>query len=200
MTAAAVDTAPTAVKKAAATIDKETLISRVQKYQSSRRFGNIINKELKINYSREQLVRMSNDKIENILKRIRLHLNNRNMDTMFEHLATTCAIGYEKTISPIYDITGFTDLLMANPSFHDALERWRIERQMPDIPPGMQIAYIVASTTLAAHSLNKSKYANIKPSKNTTSTKPNISKTNKSINKDNDELIIKDDLKIGKKI
>jgi hypothetical protein len=134
--------------------DKETLMMRIQKYQSSRRFGKLITKDLKINYTREQLVKMSVDRLNTILHRIKLNLNNRNMDAMVKHMATTCALGYETTVSQFYDITGFSDLLLANPGFHDALEIWAIEREMPDIPPGLQLTYIIASTTLAAHTLN----------------------------------------------
>ena len=162
---------------------------RILKYQASRRFGQAVTKELKINYSREQLVKFSVDRIEKILQRIRLHLNSRNIDAMFEHLATTCAIGYEKTISPFYDITGFSELLLANPGFHDALERYKIENNsIPDIPPGMQLVYIVATTTLAAHTLNAQKLPNIPPSK---------------INKPENDIVITDKdskFEIGKEI
>ena len=183
---------PTAQAKAVVVSDKETLITRILKYQASRRFGHVITKELKINYNREQLTKFSIDRLEKILKRIRTHLNSRNMDAMFEQLAITCANGYERTISPFYDITGFSDLLLANPGFHDALERYKIERELPDVPPGLQLAYIVASTTLTAHALNIQQLSNVKPNKQDTTKKPNK----------NDDIIIKDrdELKIGKQI
>ena len=130
---------------------------KIQKYQASRRFGAYVTKELKVTKSREQLQKMSIDNLKSILHRIRLNLNNRNMDTIMESMAITCAKGYETTISNFYDIEGFTELLTANPGFWDAFERWKIERELPDIPPGIQLAYIIATTTLAAHTLNAHK-------------------------------------------
>lgn len=145
---------PAVAKKKAAINDKESLIMKIQKYQSSRRFGQIITKELKISQSREQLIKLSIDRLENILHRIRLHLNNRNLDSIFENMAVTCAKGYEASITPFYNIEGFSELLLNNPGFWDAFERWKIEREMPNIPPGIQLAYIIASTTITAHTLN----------------------------------------------
>lgn len=137
------------------TDNKEEIIMKILRYQNSKRFGDYINKTLKIKYSREQLSKISVDRLESILHRIRINLNNRNVDAMIDSMVQTCAVGYEHTISNFYDITGFTELLLNNPGFHDAVERYKCECQMPDIPPGLQIGYIVASTTLAAHSLNE---------------------------------------------
>lgn len=134
---------------------KENLISRVLKYQASKRFSRTLKQDMKISYSREQLSRMSIDKIELILHRIRNHLNSRNLDAVFEHMATTCAIGYEKTITPFYNIDGFSKILLSNPDFWDCLERWKIEKELPNIPPHLQMLYIVASTTITAHEFNK---------------------------------------------
>lgn len=134
---------------------KENLISRVLKYQASKRFAKTLKQDMKINYSREQLSRMTVEKIELILHRIRNHLNSRNLDAVFEHMATTCAIGYEKTITPFYNINGFSKILLSNPDFWDCLERWKIEKELPNIPPHIQMLYIVASTTITAHEFNK---------------------------------------------
>ena len=178
--------------KAAAT-DKETLIMKILKYQSSRRFGKYITKELKISQSREQLAKLSVDRLKNILHRIRLNLNNRNMDAIFENMALTCAKGYETTVTQFgYDIEGFTDLLTANPGFWDAFERWKIEKEMPDIPPGIQIGYIVATTTLAAHSLNEGK--SLKPSKQTES------RSNATEKKDDKVIVDNDTFEVGKSL
>ena len=144
---------PTAPKKG---IVKEDLISKILKYQSNKRFGNIINKELGFKYTRTQLTKYSVDNLETILHRIRTHLNTRNMDQVFEHMAKVTAKGYEDLVSGFgYNIEGFSDLLLANPAFHDAFERWKIERKIPEIPPSFQLMYIIASTTYMAHIQNK---------------------------------------------
>lgn len=133
-------------------IVKEDLINTIIKYQTNGRFGNIINKELGMKYSRTQLSKYSIDNLETILHRIRTHLNTRNMDKVFEHMIRVSAKGYEDIVTGFgYNIEGFSDLLLANPAFHDAFERWKIERKIPDIPPSLQLAYIIASTTYIAH-------------------------------------------------
>ena len=136
-------------------IVKEDLISKIIKYQNNKRFGTIINTELGFKYSRTQLSRFNIDNLETILHRIRTHLNTRNMDQVFEHMVKVTAKGYEDTVTGFgYNIEGFSDLLLQNPAFHDAFERWKIERKIPDIPPSLQLLYIIASTTYIAHSTN----------------------------------------------
>lgn len=176
--------------KAQVQTDKESLIMKILKYQSSRRFGKYVSKDLKISQSREQLNKLSIDRLKNILHRIRLNLNNRNMDAIFENMALTCAKGYETTVTHLgYDIEGFTDILTQNPGFWDAFERWKIEREMPDIPPGIQLGYIIATTTLAAHTLSAGKEVTNIESRSNPQSK-------------NDDVIItdKDDFSLGKNI
>ena len=137
-------------------IVKEDLISKILKYQRNKRFGTIINKELGFKYTRAQLTKQSIDNLETILHRIRTHLNTRNMDQVFEHMAKVTAKGYEDLVTGFgYNIEGFSDLLLENPAFHDAFERWKIEREIPDIPPSFQLMYVIASTTYIAHLSNK---------------------------------------------
>ena len=137
-------------------IMKEDLISKILKYQQNKRFGTIINKELGFKYTRSQLTKFNIDNLETILHRIRTHLNTRNMDQVFEHMAKVTAKGYEDLVTGFgYNIEGFSDLLMQNPAFHDAFERWKIERKIPDVPPSFQLMYIIASTTYIAHMSNK---------------------------------------------
>ena len=149
-------TKPTPKPTANKGIVKEDLISKILKYQRNKRFGTIINKELGFKYTRAQLTKQSIDNLETILHRIRTHLNTRNMDQVFEHMAKVTAKGYEDLVTGFgYNIEGFSDLLLENPSFHDAFERWKIEREIPDIPPSFQLMYVIASTTYIAHLSNK---------------------------------------------
>ena len=127
---------------------------RILNYQNSSRFGPGIRKELKFNYTRDQLVKKSIDQIDNILYRIRNFLNNRGMTGIYEQMVKTTAVGYENIVSQFYDIHGFSDMLLNNPAFWDAFERWKIERTLPDIPPSLQLMYIVSTTTLLAHMKN----------------------------------------------
>ena len=145
-------------------IVKEELVSKILKYQGNRRFGNIIKTELGFKYTRNQLTKYKIDDLETILHRIRTHLNTRNMDQVFEHMVKVSADGYEELVSGFgYDIQGFSDLLLSNPAFHDAFERWKIEKKVPDIPPSFQLMYIVASTTYVAHMANAKHIRHDKP-------------------------------------
>lgn len=137
--------------------DKEKLILKILKYQSNKRFGERIKKDLSIKYTRTQLLKCSNENLESILFRIRNYLNTTNMDAVFEHMARYAAKGYEDLLSQFYDIEGFSDMLMQNPAFWDAFERWKIEKEMPNIPPSMQMFYIIASTTYITHLQNQMK-------------------------------------------
>ena len=133
---------------------KEDQIMRIINYQNSPRFGANIRKELKFNYTREQLVKKSLEQLDNLLYRIRNYLNTRGMAGIYEQMVRTSAIGYENIVSQFYDIEGFSDMLLNNPAFWDAFERWKIERTLPNIPPSLQLMYIISSTTLLAHMKN----------------------------------------------
>ena len=107
--------------------EKEKLIMKILKYQGNRRFGEKIKKGLGIKYTRQQLLKCSNENLEAILYRIKTFLNNVNMDAVWEHMARHTAKGYEELVSNFYDIDGFSDLVLSNPAFWDAFERYKIE-------------------------------------------------------------------------
>lgn len=135
---------------------KEDLIIKITNYQNSRRFGQHLKKDLKISFSREQLLKKSEQQLEAIMYRIRTYLNTRHMEGVFEQMVKTTASGYENIVTSFgYDIRGFSDLLQNNPAFWDAFEMWKLERKLPDIPPSLQLMYIISSTTVVAHLQNK---------------------------------------------
>ena len=136
-------------------LEKEELSRVIIKYETNERFGAIIKKELGFKHTETQLSKKSKDELEVMLQRIRTHLNTRNLDQMFNHMVKQTAKGYEELVTGFgYDIRGFEQLLMNNPAFWDAFERWKIEHKMPDVPPSLQLMYIVASTTYVAHAKN----------------------------------------------
>jgi hypothetical protein len=138
-------------------IDKEKIMMKILKYQENKRFGDRIKKGLGIKYTRQQLLKCSIDNLESILYRIRTFLNNSNLDAVFEHMARYSATSYEELVSSFYDIEGFSDLLLSNPAFWDAFEKWKIEREMPEIPSSLQLVYLIISTTYLAHLQNRVK-------------------------------------------
>ena len=181
-------------------IVKEDLIHKILKYQSNKRFGPIVNKELGFKYTRTQLTKYSIDNLEAILHRIRTHLNTRNMDQVFQHMVEVSAKGYEDLVCGFgYDIDGFSELLLSNPAFHDAFERWKIERKIPEIPPSFQLMYIIASTTYIAHNRNASKPASIVKQQQIVQKNEikEIINTNKQADKENEKQSIKSNMHPG---
>ena len=137
-------------------IEKEDMINKILKYQGNRRFASTIKEELGFKYTRAQLNKYTKENVETILHRIRTHLNTRNMDQVFNHMAKVTAKGYEDVVTGFgYNIEGFQEILFENPAFHDAFERYKIEKKVPEIPPSFQLLYIIASTTYIAHISNK---------------------------------------------
>ena len=137
-------------------VHKEDAMIKITNYQNSRRFGPSLKKDLKISYTREQMNKKSVDQLEAILYRIRTYLNARHMEGVYEQMVRTTASGYENIVTSFgYDITGFSELIQNNPAFWDAFEMWKLERKLPDIPPSLQLMYIISSTTVIAHLQNK---------------------------------------------
>ena len=137
--------------------EKESMIMKILKYQESKRFGDKLRKGLGLKYTRQQLLKCSNENLEAILYRINSFLNNSNLDAVFEHMARHSAQTYEQLVSKFYDIEGFSSLLLSNSAFWDAFEFYKINQEVPDIPPGFQLLYIIISTTYLAHLQNQYK-------------------------------------------
>ena len=177
---------------------KEEKMMRVLNYQNSARFGASIKKDLKFNFTRDQLSKKTIEEIDNTLYRIRNYLNNRGMDGIYEQMVRTTAVGYENIVSEFYDIEGFSDMLTQNPAFWDAFERWKIERTLPDIPPSFQLCYIIASTSVLAHMRKRSIQTDekLKQARPTPAKKPD----KETKNTDKSTEIKKPNISVGSKI
>lgn len=134
--------------------EREKLIMKIIKYQDNKRFGEYVRKKLSINYTRSQLIKLNSKRLEQLLNRIRINLNNRNVDVVFNNMAKTMSIGLEKSVTPFWNVDGFSDNLLMNPSFWEVFEKWKIEQELPDIPPYLQLSYIITSTMLITHQMN----------------------------------------------
>lgn len=177
-------------------IEKENIIRVILKYETNARFGSMINKEIGFKHTRSQLIKKNVDDLNLILHRIRTHLNTRNLDQVFNHMVKQSAKGYEDIVTNFgYNIQGFEEMLLSNPAFWDAFERWKIEQKIPDVPPSLQLMYLVASTTFVAHQRNM----NVTNQENQTLPKPTrptapILKSRKSKAKTKEiEIIDRDD-------
>ena len=135
--------------------NKQDKIFTIQKYQNSNRFGDYVKKTIGIKQSSTQLEKLTPKQLDNILNKIRVHLDNKNMDSIYNNMAKTMAFGIEMGVSPFYDIYGFSDTLLGNEQFLDCYEKFKIEHKLPQIPTGLQLCYIITSTMILQHNLNK---------------------------------------------
>ena len=133
------------------TEEKKKLIFTIQKYQDSLRFGKTVKFELGFKKSFTELSEMSEVDLENMLYRIRRHLDNKNLDKFYENMASTIAITYEQSLSMIYPIHGFSDMLLESEDFWNCYERYRIESEFPSVNPLTQMCFMIAQYTLIAH-------------------------------------------------
>ena len=145
------------------TESKRNLIFKIQKYQDSSRFGKIVKYELGFKETFVELSDKSENDLENMLHRIRTHLDNKNLDKFYENMATTLAITYETTLSPFYNIDGFSDMLLENEDFWNSYERLRIETEFPSINPTTQMLFMIAQLTIIAHHTRDIEYEDDKP-------------------------------------
>ena len=130
---------------------KQKLIFTIQKYQDSSRFGKIVKYELGFKDTFTELSEKPENELENMLHRIRTHLDNKNLDKFYENMATTAAITYEQAMSLVYPIDGFSDLLLDNEDFWNSFERFRIESELPYVNHTTQMLFMIAQFTIIAH-------------------------------------------------
>ena len=55
----------------------------------------------------------------------------------------------------VYNIDGFSDMLLENEDFWNCYERFRIESNMPSVNPTTQMLFMIAQTTIIAHHTSK---------------------------------------------
>ena len=140
-----------ALREVENTEEKQKLVFTIQKYQDSLQFGKIVKYELGFKQSFTELSELSELDLENILYRIRRHLDNKHLDKFYENMASTIAITYEQAMSLIYPIDGFSDMLLESEDFWNCYERYRIEMEFPSVNPLTQMCFMVAQFTLIAH-------------------------------------------------
>ena len=91
------------------------------------------------------------------MSKIRIQLDNRNLDSFYNGLIKGGANLSESLLRNYYNIDGFGDELLGNKTFMDALERQKCENPFPSVSPMLQISYALISTAIMTHELNKRK-------------------------------------------
>ena len=141
------------------TQEKSKLIYQILKYIDSPRFGTYIKKTLKISPNYNSLLKKSIKNLNETLDRIRINLDNRNLDGFYQSMLVNATLSFETMMENFYSIEGFSDSLMNNPHFLDSVERYKIENigKMPSIPPSLQMIFIMSQTAMICHSVSKKK-------------------------------------------
>lgn len=135
--------------------EKRTLIWKIQKYQNSKRFGPFVKHNIHINQTEHQLNKLNIIELKDILSKIRIQLDNRNLDEFYNALIHGGCNMMETVLSPYYNIDGYGKNLMSNNQFMDSLERHKIEHPFPAVSSGIQLSYAMISTLIMTHELNK---------------------------------------------
>ena len=136
--------------------ERQRIIHIIQKYQASERFGSYIRTELKITYSNDTLNKKSITQLEGILEKIRLHLDNRNLNQVYDSVLFSTTQMIELMSKPVANVDGFTKMLRENEEFANCWEKFKCESVMPTIPSHLQMLFILGQTYLMAYSINKS--------------------------------------------
>ena len=137
--------------------EREKIIWKIRRYLSSQRFGHYLTKEMGIKYTQNGLQKLKLPTLRNILARIRTAIDNQRAGAIYDRLLQGGLLGIEKAISPVYDIDGFSKNLLSDNGFLDAVEKAKIEAELPSIPPHLQIGIIATQCAVATHHLNQFK-------------------------------------------
>ena len=135
--------------------EKQEMIHIIQRYQSSTIFGEYITKELKIDYDDTSLNKKNIHELDVILTKIRLKLDNMNLDSMYDNVLFGSTKLVETLSKPVVNVDGFSKMLEENQQFVSCWERLKCETVMPTIPPYLQMLLIVSQTYFLAYATNK---------------------------------------------
>ena len=181
---------------------KQQIIFKIQKYQDSGRFGHIVKTQLKFDQPYDELSEMHIENLENMLSRIRIHLDNKNLDKFYDSMLKGGAMVYEEVVSPFYDIYGFADMITSNDEFMCCWERFKIENNFPSVDSTSQMLFMIAQTTLVAHHMAQ-QYEPVEPKSEMEGPSHSVDEVIASIENgdntqlstidENKELVIKDD-------
>ena len=138
--------------------ERQNLIFIIQKYQSSERFGKYVRTELKVSYTSESLNKKSTSQLQAILDKIRLHLDNQNLNKIYDSALYSSTAAIEAFSKPLgVNVDGFSTMLMSNEEFKNCWERLKCETIMPTVPSHVQLCFILGQTYFLAYAINKQK-------------------------------------------
>ena len=88
-----------------------------------------------------------------------------NTDKILDSVVYSTSLAVEKVASPFYDVDGLTENLQTSDPFLNALESWKIEQELPTLPPATQLLLVGGQIAVFTHEMNKRKVKNPQPQK-----------------------------------
>ena len=85
----------------------------------------------------------------------------RNVDAMYDRMFFHTSYAVERSLTPFYDVDGLTYNLQNNEEFQCALEKMKIEAELPNIPIPVQLFMIGSQTAILTHQLNKERNSRV---------------------------------------
>ncbi|ETO10507.1 hypothetical protein RFI_26870, partial [Reticulomyxa filosa] len=121
-------------------------------YLKSDRFGDYLCRNLEISPNQARL--MSIDQLEDTHQEIRCLITKRYKEKFIENLTKIGLKTIEAVVTPMYNITGFEDILMNNQEFLDCLEEFKLEVQGPPLPLGIRLSLSMVQTAILCNQIN----------------------------------------------
>ncbi|ETO03052.1 hypothetical protein RFI_34357 [Reticulomyxa filosa] len=123
---------------------RKAKIITVEGYLKSDRFGDYLCRNLEISPNQARL--MSIEQLEDIHQEIRCLITKRYKEKFIENLTKIGLKTIEAVVTPMYNITGFEDILMNNQEFLDF--------QGPPLPLGIRLSLSMVQTAILCNQIN----------------------------------------------
>ncbi|ETN97658.1 hypothetical protein RFI_39866 [Reticulomyxa filosa] len=131
---------------------RKAKIITVEGYLKSDRFGDYLCRNLEISPNQARL--MTIEQLEDTHQEIRCLITKRYKEKFIENLTKIGLKTIEAVVTPMYNITGFEDILMSNQEFLDCLEEFKLEVQGPPLPLGIRLTLSMAQTAILCNQIN----------------------------------------------
>ena len=154
------DTTKIMKKKSDEDIQKhQELVLILSRYGQSRRFSEFL-KSMNFNLSVTHLKKCDLDELEEIHKRVKISIDNKNVSNFWQEMAfgsiqTGEAICVNTKLGQKVKIQGLTELLRNDETFLDLIEQIELENQnITHTSPYIRLVYSILSSSMKIHSVN----------------------------------------------
>lgn len=139
------------------TPETRNLVLTLHRYGTSLRFGDYLQKTMKIDLSLPTLSSYTAEELTRLLDDVKIIVANKNNNSMVGSMLINGVNVAEKFISNFINIKGTAKVLMSNESFLDTLEEWQLENsQITTLSARNRVLVEVLKTSLAVYNMNDS--------------------------------------------